>query len=112
MRSKPFMQAGQPPIEEPVRRPGRRIVRISRSLFSQMLISGERHYVVKNGLPVDASLVKMSMDIHFMSDEVTCMFESLDWSEIDEGGQLPEVRPKFEMLQEDYKPFSERISNA
>jgi hypothetical protein len=95
MRSKPYVEADQPPIEEPpMKRPGRRIVVISRLFFNEMLVSGERHHVV-DGLPADAQLVKMSMDALFSRDAVACLFESSEWEPIPEGDHIPEFPVTF-----------------
>ena len=44
---------------------GRKILMIGRQFFNEMLKNGERHYLIENGLPEDAKIVKMSMDAYF-----------------------------------------------
>jgi hypothetical protein len=61
---------------------GRRIIRFSRDLFTQMLQNGERHYTITDGLPADARMVGISEHFYFATDEVAVMFESAEWSEM------------------------------
>lgn len=73
---------------------GRRILRMSKEFFCEILSEGEKHYrVIKDALPPNATIVRMSMSAFFSTDDIGIMLESSDWPEVPPGFPLPTIEP-------------------
>ncbi len=78
---------------------GRKILAMSRPFFLDLWKGGESHYrVVKDPLPDDVRLVKVSMDLFFGVDTVAFMLESDEWPEVPSGHNVPQIEPIFETI--------------
>jgi hypothetical protein len=86
---------------------GRRILFMSSWFFQDMLNSGEHHYTIKEGLPKDVRIVKVSMDVGFIRDQVAFMLESAEWPEMSEGQTIPTFDVTIATIQPKQEPASE-----
>lgn len=70
---------------------GRRILIMRRDFFLDMLREGERHYIIKQGLPADAALIAISVHEQFYCDALALKFESAAWPDLEPGQKIPEI---------------------
>jgi hypothetical protein len=80
---------------------GRRILVISSWFFQGMMQEGERHYVIEEGLPADARVIRVSSDYAFVRDSIAFMLESAEWPEISEDGHIPEIIVSVKTIEPD-----------